>query len=213
MEFLKFNFTRTKALGLLLALSLFQVEAAKALSLEECGQYIDQDTFSKDYQLCTRATIAAEAGIDCVDCLFQQEEKSNPWVDVVGHIAGPLAFFGASYFGAKYAHKSQAAWASAYENGHAACTGQFDSYLNYSTERGLPGLTPDQAQGMMGSCNGFGMGGYAGMAGMSGNGYGGMGNPFSGAGYSGGMMGGMMGPNFGGGMYGGGGFGMGGGMG
>ena len=164
--------------------------------------------YADEYRACLRMEIAGGADVDCVECLFAQQEKSNPWVDALGIVAGPLALFGSAYVGARYAYKSQKEWAGAYEAGHAACTSRFNSYLDYNITRGSNPILPEQAEGLM-SCNGSPYGSFAGFGGLTGNGFGGFGSPFIGAGYTGGFMGGMMGPGFGLG----GGFGMGGGFG
>ena len=172
---------------------------AFAASAMDCSG-MNHPAYQNEYRSCIRAEIAisaTDAGVDCIDCLFSQTEKSNPWVEALGMVAQPLAFVGATYLGAKYAHKSQAAWAGAYETGQRECTNRFNSYLDYSVSTGANPVNTTDASGLS-TCNGMGMGGYAGYGGYSGNGYGGYGNPFQSAGYSSGYLGGMMGPYYGG---------------
>ncbi len=156
-----------------------------------------------EYASCQRMQIAiagSEAGVDCVDCFLHQEDKPNPWVEALGIVAQPLAFFGASYFGSKFQMQSQKAWANAYEQGNQQCTNRFNSYTNYNVQTGANPILPAEAQAFSSSCNGNGMGGFAGYGGYSGNGYGGFGNSFLSGGYSPGFLGGMMGPLFSGGI-------------
>ncbi|MBT7609477.1 MAG: hypothetical protein HN576_06960, partial [Bacteriovoracaceae bacterium] len=162
MNFLNwFQNNKTQLLTVLLVANFVSIDVANAINPEECDG-IDKRRFKVEYQACLRVEIAGDlgGGVDCIECLFAQEEESNPWVDALGHIAGPLAFFGAAYMGAKYQHKSQAAWAGAYQTGHDACTNRFDSYLNYNIERGSNPILPGQAESFAGTCNGAGMGGF-----------------------------------------------------
>ncbi|RPJ78197.1 MAG: hypothetical protein EHM20_04490, partial [Alphaproteobacteria bacterium] len=185
---------------------------AFAASPMDCSG-MNHPAYQDEYSACLRVQIAGaagDAGVDCIDCLFHKEKETNPWVEALGIVAQPLAFFGASYFGSKFQAQSQEHWANAYAQGHQQCTNRFNSYLDYNTERGANPLLPDEAQSFASSCNGSGMGGYAGYGGMAGNGYGGFGNPFQSGGYSSGFLGGMMGPYYGGGYGGGVGIGMGG---
>jgi hypothetical protein len=188
---------------LFLALFLLLVFLAEAFaeSSKDCSG-LNHPNFEEEYRACLRVKIAAraaEAGVDCVDCLFQQEEQQPAaWVQALSALAQPLAYLGSAYVVSKYQYKSQEAWAQAYANGFTQCTNRFNSYLNYTTEMGANPVTTDEAKSLMNTCNGNGYGGYAGFGGMVGNGYGGYTNPMIGAGYSGGFLGGMVGPNYGG---------------
>ena len=94
----------------------------------------------QERQFCYRAYVAADAGIDCIDCLMgmgYEQQQSNPWVDALSAITAPLAF-GSTYVGARFQYKGQRLGANAYERGHTECTSRFNSYLNYSIERGAP---------------------------------------------------------------------------
>ncbi|MEI8346097.1 MAG: hypothetical protein WCG27_01420, partial [Pseudomonadota bacterium] len=184
---------------------------------KECAG-IDKYRFENEYRTCLRLKMANTFDVDCVDCLFAEQPKEpNPWVEALSVVAGPLAYFGTNWLWSSAYQKTNEEWASAYKYGYESCNTRFNSYLDYSVERGANPILPEQAQTLM-QCNGNGLGGYAGFGGMYGSSFGGASNPFMSAGYSPGYMGGMMGPYYGGG-YGGGmgggypGGGMGGGMG
>jgi len=146
-------------------------------------------------------------GGDCYKCSINNEstyaENVSAWMNPLAYITSGL---GSAYLG----YKGQKAWAGAYASGHQQCTSRFNSYLDYNITRGSNPILPGQAEGLLGQCNGSGLGGYAGMGGLSGNGLGGFGNPYGAAGYSGGFLGGMIGPY--GGAFPGGGHGIGGGL-
>ncbi|MBC7428707.1 MAG: hypothetical protein H7336_08865, partial [Bacteriovorax sp.] len=182
----------------------FETPAFAAGSADCAG--MNHPAYQDEYRACLRVDIAASAsaaGVDCIDCLFAAKEKeSNPWIEALGIVAQPLAYVGATYLGAKYANKSQEAWANSYAEGFKQCTNRFNSYLDYSVSSGANPILPADASTLQASCNGNGMGSYAGYGGLASNGVGGYGNPFQSAGYSSGMLGGMMGPNYGAGGYG-----------
>ena len=187
------NFMLTKKFVqiLLLSLALFNIGAVvEAYEDDPCG-YIDQYTFKAEHRACLRMEILGSGSVDCVDCLFYEEPKTNPWVEALGIVAGPLAMVGSTYIASRYAYKGQQAWADAYRYGHEACTNRFNAYTNYLQERGAAPMLPEQAQPMVARCNGIGMNGnYAGYGGLYGNGFGGFGNPYLSAGFSPGFMGG-----------------------
>jgi hypothetical protein len=192
--------------ALLILTNFCLVTTAQAYSIDEC----ENISSPSDRSYCIRSTVAVQGGADfCYECAMgeEQQEKSNPWVDALGIIAGPLAYFGTNYLWSNAYKKSNQAWAGAYSHGHDACTSRFNTYTNYLTERGASPMLPEQATAFSDSCNGASSGMFAGGGGMGGNGYGGGGNGWGAAGYSPGFMGGMIGPNYGGGMYGGGGYG------
>ena len=168
----------------------------------DSGVFNDCQYAGESKEMCYKMVMASEYGgeIDCIECLMYEQPEQNKLAETLGVVAGPLAFLGASYFGAKYQYKGQQAWADAYESGHTACTTRFNSYLDYSTERGATPISAGDAESFASSCGAGGTlgigGGYAGYGGSYGNGYGGFGNSFASAGYSPGFMGGMMGPNF-----------------
>jgi len=185
----------------LLVLAISGEQAFAYLTFEDCNENIDVNLYEDDYRNCRNTVLAinaADAGVDCIECITSQQQKSNPWLEALGIVAAPLAFFGSAYVGAKYAYKTQKQWANAYETGYNACTSQFNSALDYNISSGATSYTASELSGMMGACNGGGLGGaYAGYGGLIGNGYGGVGNPWLSAGYSGGFMSGMMGPYYG----------------
>jgi hypothetical protein len=214
------RFYSTKTILTLVSMTMLIDPLAQAASTLDC-QGMNHPAYQDEYSMCLKTQIAiagSEAGIDCVACNQAQAEKTNPWVEALGIVAQPLAMFGGMYFGAKFQAQSQEAWANSYAQGYQQCTNRFNSYLDYNTQAGANPVLPAEAQSFAASCNNNGMGQYAGYGGMSGNGYGGFGNPMISGGYSSGMMGGMMGPYYGGGYgggigIGGGGYGAGGGFG
>ncbi|PJF37750.1 MAG: hypothetical protein CUN55_20495, partial [Phototrophicales bacterium] len=74
----------------------------------------------------------AGAQIDCIECLTYKQPEQSPWLDALSIVAGPLALLGSTYFGAKYAYKTQSQWANAYAQGHQQCTNRFNAYLDYN---------------------------------------------------------------------------------
>lgn len=179
--------------------------SASAASRADCAG-MNSQTFGDEYNTCLSIDVSARAsaGVDCIDCMNakaqgngQADVQANPWVQALGIIAQPLAYFGANYMSAKYANKTQEAWANAYSSGNEQCTSRFNSYLNYNTQIAANPITSSEAQSFASSCNGNSLGAYAGYGGLSSNGYGGFGNPFLSAGYSSGMLNGMVGTNFG----------------
>ncbi|RLA63935.1 MAG: hypothetical protein DRQ89_05555, partial [Epsilonproteobacteria bacterium] len=159
-------------------------QASFAYSQDQCA-YIDQVLYPNEYRACLRMQIASSANIDCVSCLFAEEEKSNPWVEALGIVAAPLAMFGSAAITSYYDYKGQKKWANAYKEGHKQCTNRFNSYVDYSIERGAAPILPEQATDLNNSCNGSSLGGYAGFGGgIGGGGIGLIGNPYIGGGFS-----------------------------
>lgn len=165
-------------------------------SVEEC-EGVNHPAYQDEYRSCLRLQIAKAAtaeGVDCIDCLFEQETTgTNSWVAALGAIAQPLAFLAGTYTVAKYQNKTQEAWADAYKSGYEECTNRFNSYLDYNTAAGANPLTAAEANSMSMSCNSYGYGSYAGYGGLTSNGYGGYGNPFQSSGYSSGYLSGYAG--------------------
>jgi len=159
---------------------------------EDACAHVNHPAYQDEYRTCLRLQIAKSAtaaGVDCVDCLFEQETTgTNSLVAALGAVAQPLAFLAGTYTVASYQNKTQEAWADAYKSGHEQCTNRFNTYLDYNTAAGANPLTAAEANTMSMSCNGFGYGSYAGYGGLTGNGYGGYGNPFQSAGYSSGFL-------------------------
>lgn len=183
--------------GVILILFMFLITGLGSVSAadqKDCSR-INHPAYQDEYRACLRANIAisaTDAGVDCVDCLFNQEGTgSNAWVQGLSAIAQPLAYLAGQYTMAKYQNKTQEAWATAYASGFTECTNRFNSFLNYNTTVGANPLTSTNAMEMSAQCNGQGYGGYAGYGGMTGNAYGGYGNPFLANGYSSGFMSGM----------------------
>ncbi len=121
---------------------------------------------------------------NCVNCQAGSRGKQSTLsgiAEIVGAIA-PVASVG---LGAYFGYKSNQAWAGAATAGFEQCRLDHNNYYQYLSANELPGLSPAQQAAM--NCNGFGLGGYAGL------GAGGLGGLY-GAGYTPGFVGGMMGP-------------------
>lgn len=166
---------------------------------------MNHPAYQDEYRACLRLEIAESAGaagVDCIDCIFQQKDERNGIVEALGVIAQPLAYLAGTYTVAKYQHETQKKWADAYASGFQECTNRFNSYLNYNTTIGANPLTASEANSLSMSCNGYGYGSYAGYGGLMSNGYGGYGNPFLSSGFSNGFMSGYGGGYWGSSMYG-----------
>ncbi|AUN97864.1 hypothetical protein DOM21_11970 [Bacteriovorax stolpii] len=166
---------------------------------------MNHPAYQDEYRACLRLQIAesaGEAGVDCIDCIFQQKDESNGIVEALGVIAQPLAYLAGTYTVAKYQHETQKKWAEAYASGFTECTNRYNSYLNYNTTIGANPITASEANAFSSACNGYGYGSYAGYGGMMSNGYGGYGNPFQSNGFSSGFMSGYGGGYWGSSMYG-----------
>lgn len=154
----------------------------------------------------TRIVTRHQTGVDCVNCAAGSRGGQH-WLsgvaEIVGAIAPPLAQFGVAYMGYKGQKATAEAWAGAARAGFEQCRLSQQDYLAYLQTNELPGMTPEQQAAMR--CNGYSLGGFAGLGGQFGNGFGGFGNPLIGGGYSPGFIGGMIGPYGGYNPYGGGG--------
>ncbi|MDD0854899.1 hypothetical protein HBN50_17495, partial [Halobacteriovorax sp. GB3] len=176
--------------------------APNAQASNDCQFIADSDSRDRCYLLRQSASIGGEV---CVECLMMQPPKNDVWSERLNAVMPVVGLLGSAYLG----YKSNKAWANAYEgyynSGYEACKSNFNSYLDYSIERGATPIVAEDAQSMM-QCNGNFVGGgdFAGFGGIYGSGFGGLGgNPFLSAGYTPGFLGGMMGPYFSGsgGMY------------
>lgn len=180
----------TMKIRVLVILFTFVVTSIAYAGNKDC-EGMNHPAYQDEYRACLRTNIAAsagEAGVDCIDCLFQKESDSNSLVQALAVVAQPVAYLAATYVSAKYANKTQEAWANAYASGFTQCTNRFNSYLNYNTTVGANPLTASDAASLNASCNGYGYGSYAGYGGMTGNAFGGYGNPFLANGYSNGFL-------------------------
>lgn len=187
---------------------LFEVAPLFAAEKERACDYVNHPAYQDEYRACLRLQIAESAnhaGVDCIDCIFQQKDETNGFVQAIGVLAQPLAYLAGTYTVAKYQNATQERWAKAFEAGHTECTNRFNSYLNYNTTSGANPLTATDANSML-LCNGYGYGSYAGYGGLMGNSYAGYGNPFLYNGFTSGFMsgysGGYWGSNLPGGLYG-----------
>ncbi len=166
---------------------------------------INHPATQDEYRTCLRLNIkkaASDQGVDCETCFVDQNEKnSNSFVAALGAIAQPAAVLLATYTTVKSQNQIQERWAKAYESGHQECTNRYNAYLNYNTTIGANPITPTETASALGSCNGYGYGAYAGYGGLTGNMYGGFGNPFLQNGFTSGYLGGFNGP-YGAGTYG-----------
>ena len=183
------------SLTFLILLSIFvRVSYAE----EDICKGMNHPAYQDEYRACLRMQISksgTEAGVDCVECLFEQEKvESNSFVQALSVLAQPLAYLAANYTIAKYENATQEKWAQAYASGFQECTNRFNNYLNYNSTIGANPLTSTEAQSFSSSCNGNSYGQYAGYGGLVGNNFGGFSNPFLSQGYSSGYMGVYGGP-------------------
>lgn len=181
---------------LILLIFIFANASAWAESEANCAG-TNHPAYQTEYRACLRLQITKAAmseGVDCVDCLFEQETTgTNSFVEALGVIAQPLAFLAGTFTVAKYQNKTQEAWADAYKSGYQECTNRFNSYLDYATAAGANPISAVEANSLSMSCNGYGYGAYAGYGGQTGNAYGGYGNPFQASGYTSGFLSGYAG--------------------
>ncbi len=161
----------------------------------------------------------------CSNCSVQHTYKQSAGEAIAGvfaAIAGPAAYFGVNAIKAKQWGLTQQAQINAYSAANQACYGMQNNYINtmYGTP-GLPqtydGTIPDgysstdfrtigfleannlpQTDLMPPQCNNQYASGFAGIGAGSYGGFGGVSNPFYGAGYSPGMMYAMGGGQYGG---------------
>ncbi len=160
-------------------------------------EHVNHPAFQEDYRLCLRTNMAIKAraaGVDCYECITEQESPANGVVQALSAVAQPLAYLAGTYYSSKFQHETQKKWADAYASGFQQCTNRFNAFLNYNTTIGANPITSSEANSMSMSCNGYGYGAYAGYGGMMGSQYGTFGNPFLANGYSTGFMSGFGGP-------------------
>ena len=192
--------------ALVFSLLLLNTQSAQAQLYDVCESQIpDGEDYERARLSCIRRITSEEFGGDhCIDCNLPELPEINPWAEVAKVAIGGIAAVLPTYYSAKYAHKSAKAWATSYENGITSCHGAIDTYNAQLLERGSNPVLADQQNSMLATCNGYGMGAYAGYGGMYGGMYGGVYNPMIAGGYTPGFTGGMMGPNYGygGGIYG-----------
>ncbi|MBY0414020.1 MAG: hypothetical protein K2Q18_07635, partial [Bdellovibrionales bacterium] len=166
-----------------------------------CAQY-NHPAHQDKYEECKRAKAAIAAkksgkydDNDCFECAVQQETpESSGVLQALQMAVQPAAYVASLYFQASYQQKSQKAWADAYASGQTQCTARYNTYVNYLTASGANQMSSTENAALSNSCNGYGMGGYAGFGGMMGNMYGGYSNPYQAMGYSSGFLGAYGGP-------------------
>lgn len=191
--------TKLKYFILLAVLGLEVFTSSSFVAAEEGGdcEKLNHPAYKETYEACLKSKIAisaANAGVDCVDCIFDQPQKStSQWLNALEAIAQPIAYIGASFMTARSGHKIQKAWANAYEKGHKECTNRFNNYLDYATTTGSNPITATEAQALNMSCNGQSYSAYAGYGGLSGSMYGGAYNPYLQSGFSGAYVNGYYG--------------------
>lgn len=182
---------------LLISLIIFTLFSNPGFSKDamDCAN-INHPAYQDEYRACLRLNIktaASAQGVDCDTCFEDVNEKSsNSFVAALGAIAQPAAVLLATYTTVKSQNQIQERWAKAFEAGNTECTNRYNSFLNYNTTIGANSITPAEAQSLN-TCNGYGYGGYAGYGGMTGNMYGGFGNPFLQNGFTSGYLSGFNG--------------------
>ena len=135
--------------ALLLSLMLFQQSTLLAQGVS-AGTQTDPEGiaafcrgigegYEDEYRACIRMEIARGSGgsVDCVECLFNNVEKSNPWdtvVDALSAVAAPLAMVGSTWISSHYQSKNAKEWANAYVQGQEACSTRFGNYLTQANE-------------------------------------------------------------------------------
>lgn len=145
----------------------------------------------------------------CVDCATGGKRGGaygtlSGIAEIAGSVLPPVMGYLGVKAGADAYLGANQAWAGAAATGFEQCqlmqTNYVQSYYtdvqaqrDYVMGNGLPDREFGGNMNMPG-CNGYQLGGFAGGMGFMGNGMGGFGNPWLGAGYSPGMMGGMYGP-------------------
>ena len=187
------------------------VQLAKLDKFAECAEtYVFSGSEGKTYcdggfdscvrEAQSRAALELQEGDDCVDC------NKTDWGEVIvgslGMIAGPLAHYGVNkQWAVAHRRVGEARWqafgdhAAAMAEFPQACVNGFNSYLDHRTQLGInSALSVDGAGSFFDQCSNLSQ--YAGFGGQFSNGYGGSGNPWLGAGYSGGFMSGMVGPGY-----------------
>ena len=173
-------------------------DSPKDSDREKCAQWIRENkrlvcSSSSNYSACMgddayEDMLRRYSIKDCVNCSAGSRSSQSTLsgvAEIIGAIAPPLAMFGSAYVGAKAYERSNQAWANAAVRGFEQCRLSQQDYQSYLASNQLPALTPDQQANM--KCNGYQLGGYAGLGSPGLNGY-------LGAGYSPGFLGGMIGP-------------------
>jgi len=160
--------------------------------MRRCREWIDLNarflcSSGQNTSICTGgADIDIRSRYDrenCVNCAPGGRRQST--LSGIAEIFGALAPVGSAYITGRAYQNAQEAWAGAAAAGYEQCQLGQANYLDYLSANELPALTPAQQQAM--NCNGFGLGGYAGLQNPA------LGGWYAG-GYSPGFVGGMMGP-------------------
>ncbi len=120
----------------------------------------------------------------------------DSWSSIIGASAQLVGAFAAPYFMYKGVKSQANAYLGANQTWANNCrmmqTHYVDATYSYISSNELPDRTVTPPE-----CNGYAMGGFAGMQGWTGNGFGGFGNPWGAAGYTNGFQAGMFGPGMG----------------
>jgi len=184
----------------------------------DCSGMIGTDVYNFCLRAATINAFNAEGNIDCIECLLYADTKTtetNPWLEALGVLAGPLASFGSNWVWAESTKKSNQHyaeairksniawaesyrdtneyWAKAYTAGYEACQNNFNSYLAYTVDMAADPVTAEQAE-VLAQCNGQDLSLYAGYQGMYGMGGGTGINPYQAAGYTNQLLAGLIGP-------------------
>ncbi len=146
----------------------------------------------------TVISINSSSNEDCVHCNRRRRGGSGV-ADILGAVLPPLAQFGSAWLWSDAYLGANQAWAGAAATGFEQCQMMQTNHMHTMYGNGTnPGYfaaneLPHEYIAPPG-CNGYQLGGFAGGMGFQGNGFGGFGSPWGGAGYSTGFQGGMYGP-------------------
>ena len=173
--------------GLSIALLSVQSYASDCLDIYNTSNDIDS------YNTCRKYDIME--GGDCIGCSLGDEHKTSTGVQLAGILAGPLAYLGVNALWSNQAGRDSRRRYNSQNYIHEQCTTRYQAGLAHiQTSKSNPASPQELA--MMNRCNGMPMGGggFAGMGGVYGNGFGGFSNPMGAAGWGSGFMSGMAGP-------------------
>lgn len=176
---------------LLFVLSLTFSSDTFAGLIKECSE-MNHPAHQDEYRDCLRLQILKKANdneVDCLDCIFEQEDDSTAGIEVLTKDVLPaLIQVTSSAALSKLQSDMSRKEAEKYALGYQSCTTQFNTILNSNTMNGANIITPSVAQELS-MCNGYGLvGSFAGFSGYtSANGFN-FSNPSLAAGYTSGFL-------------------------